>query len=191
MTLTVIGQLPLDPPLGRLLVLGRSDGSGAQRSAALAAAIMPMGSTSALALAPFGLGPLAGALQPPAELRERFPTRRTSEAIFVLDEQGRDRFAAGPGVVLNQLIVSCGTWPFLVPLFGPRARVRPVADAALLAQDLDAFCAVVGMTVDAIYRRQRSCASIFPPGARARPSSCSTTRGAIASPPDRAWCSTN
>src|SRR4051812_33705289 len=80
MPLTVLGQLPLDPPLGRLLVLGRSDGAGHQRTVSLAAAIMPTGSAGALALAPFGLGPLAGALQPPAELRERFATRRTAEA---------------------------------------------------------------------------------------------------------------
>jgi AAA+ superfamily predicted ATPase len=160
MPLTVLGQLPLDPPLGHLLVLGRSDGAPGQRSVSLAAAIMPAGSAGALALAPFGLGPLAGALQPPAELRERFATRRTSEALFILDDEGRDRFAVGPGVVLNQLVVSCGTWPLLVPLFGPRTRSRPAANLAALEADLDSFCIVVGTTVDAIYRRQR----VIPPG---------------------------
>ena len=154
MPLTVLGQLPLDPPLGRLLVLGRSDGAGSLCTVSLAAAIMPTGSAGALALAPFGLGPLAGALQPPVELRERFSTRRTSEALFVLDDEGHDRFAVGPGVVLNQLVVSCGTWPFLVPLFGPRTRARPAADPEALDADLDAFCHVTGATVDAIYRRQ-------------------------------------
>jgi AAA+ superfamily predicted ATPase len=153
--LTVLGQAPLDPPLGRLLVLGRSDGSTGG-GVSLAAVIMPSSNNpGALALAPFGLGPLAGALQPPAELRERFETRRTSEAIYVLDGGGQDRFVVGPGVVLNQLVIACGSWPLVVPLFGPRTRARRVDDPQALRQDLDAFCAVVQTTVDAICRRQR------------------------------------
>ena len=167
MPLTVLGQAALDPPLGRLLILGRSEPAGATGGAAappgtagpvagsvhLAAVIMPQGNAGALALAPFGLGPLAGTLEPPDELRDRFPTRRTAEAIYLLDDEGRDRFVVGPGVVLNQLVVSTGTWPFLVPLFGPRARARPRGERFLLEQELDAFCAVVGTTVNAIYRR--------------------------------------
>jgi hypothetical protein len=120
--LTVLGQIALDPPLGRLVVIGRSEPQ-------LAAAIMPGASAGALALAPFGLGPLAGTLTPPAELRQRFTSRQTSEAIFILDEAGNDRFVVGPGVVLNQLVVSCGSWPLLAPLFGPRTRARRVTSA--------------------------------------------------------------
>lgn len=157
MPLTVLGQVALDLPLGRLLVLGRSE-SGPRAGTSLAAVIMPEGSPGALALAPFGLGPLAGALQPPDELREYFRTRRTTEAIFVLDAEGRDRFVAGPGVVLNQLVVSCGAWPFLVPLFGPRTRALPLVDRAALARDLGEFCAAVAATVNAIYRRHGSVA---------------------------------
>ncbi len=152
MPLTVLGQVALDAPLGRLLVVGRSE-PGREGAVALAAVIMPVGNAGALALAPFGLGPLAGTLQPPAELSGRFPTRRTPEAIYILDDHRRDLFVAGPGVVLNQLVVSCGTWPFLVPLFGPRTRARPLTDRAALERDLDGFCVVVGATVDAIYRR--------------------------------------
>lgn len=155
MPLTVLGQVALDPPLGRLLAVGRSDG-GPRGSVSLAAVIMPAPNSKALALAPFGLGPLAGALQPPDELEQRFATRRTSDAIYVLDETGREQFVVGPGVLLNQLIVSCGAWPFLAPLFGPRTRARPVADRAALQKDLGDFCAVVSSAVDAIYRRQHA-----------------------------------
>ncbi|HEX2326061.1 MAG TPA: ATP-binding protein [Chloroflexota bacterium] len=158
--LTVLGQVPLDSPLGRLLIVGRSEPSGMEGGApgsggtfALAAVIMPQGTAGALALAPFGLGPLAGTLAPPDELRQHFPTRRTAEAIFVLDGEGRDRFVIGPGVVLNQLVVSSGTWPLLVPLFGPRTRGRPLTQRGALEHDLDGFCAVVAETVNAIYRR--------------------------------------
>jgi transitional endoplasmic reticulum ATPase len=153
MQLTVLGQVALDPPLGRLLVLGRSE-PGPRGAMSLAAVVMPESNPGALALAPFGLGPLAGAMQPPAELRERFATRRTGDAIYIVDGGGRDQFAVGPGVVLNQLVISCGTWPFLTPLFGPRTRARPLADRAALHQDLSDFCAVVSATVDAMYRRQ-------------------------------------
>ena len=59
----------------------------------------------------------------------------------------------GPGVVLNQLVVSSGTWPLLVPLFGPRTRGRPLTQRGALEHDLDGFCAVVAETVNAIYRR--------------------------------------
>jgi AAA+ superfamily predicted ATPase len=151
--LTVLGQIALDPPLGRLVVVGRSEPHPGGVS--LAAAIMPGASAGALALAPFGLGPLAGTLTPPAELRQRFTSRQTSEAIFILDEAGTDRFVVGPGVVLNQLVVSCGSWPLLAPLFGPRTRARRVTSAEDMRDELDTFCAAVGLTVDAIYRRQR------------------------------------
>jgi len=157
--LTVLGQVALEPPLGRLLVVGRSDttgagASGAGRTMALAAVVMPEGSAGALALAPFGLGPLAGAMEPPAELREHFRTRRTSDAIFVQDESGADAFVVGPGVVLNQLVISCGAWPLLAPLFGPRTRARPVTDALGAQRDLNDFCAVVTAAVNALYRRR-------------------------------------
>ena len=153
MPITVLGQIGLQPPLGRLLVLGRSEG-GPQGTYSLAAVVMPNNAAGALALAPFGLGPLAGALEPPEELRARFRTRRTAEEIFILDEHEQDQFVAGPGVVLNQLVISNGSWPLLAPLFGPRTRSRPLADRAGVERDLDAFCTAVAVAVNAIYRRQ-------------------------------------
>ena len=156
LALTVLGQVALEPPLGRLLVVGRSDPSAgsAQRTMALAAVIMPEASAGALALAPFGLGPLAGAMEPPAALREQFRTRRTSDAIYVQDERGADVFSVGPGVVLNQLVISCGSWPLLAPLFGPRTRARPAEELGAVQRDLNEFCALVGASVNAVYRRQ-------------------------------------
>ncbi|HEX2185594.1 MAG TPA: ATP-binding protein [Chloroflexota bacterium] len=151
MPLTVLGQVALDPPLGRLLVVGRSE-PAPHGSAALAAVIIPARS-GALALAPFGLGPLAGAFVPPARLQEHFRAQRTPDAIFILDDEGRQRFAVSHGVVRNQLVVACGTWPFLMPLFGPRTAPRPLFDLQATAGDLDAFCAVVTATVHAVYHR--------------------------------------
>src|SRR5581483_6921007 len=150
--LTVLGQVVLEPPLSRLLVLGRSEG-GPRGTFSLAAVVMPE-TNPALVLAPFGLGPLAGTLQPPAELGRYFPIRRTSEAIFVLDEVGHDRLVVGPGVVLNHLVISCGAWPLLVPLFGPRTRARPAHSVVEIGEELDHFCAVVGVAVETIYRRR-------------------------------------
>ena len=154
--LTVLGQVGLEPPLGRLLVVGRSEAEGesGRRTMALAAVVMPEGSAGALALAPFGLGPLAGAMEPPAALREQFRTRRTSDAIYVQAEDGADAYVVGPGVVLTQLVISCGAWPLLVPLFGPRTRARPMTDALVVRRDLNDFCAVVSATVTALYRRR-------------------------------------
>jgi AAA+ superfamily predicted ATPase len=154
LALTVVGQVALDPPLGRLLVLGRSEG-GRNGSMALAALVVPMNNAGALALAPFGIGPLAGAMEPPADLREYFRTRRTSDAVYVQDESGGDVFVAGPGVVLNQLVISCGSWPLIAPLFGPRTRARPNAEEHAVQRDLNDFCAVVSAAVNALYRRQR------------------------------------
>ncbi|HXI16257.1 MAG TPA: AAA family ATPase [Chloroflexota bacterium] len=154
--LTVLGQAALDPPLGRLLVVGRSDSPGnGTATMALAAVVVPEGSASALMLAPFGLGPLAGAMQPPAELRDHFRVRRTSEAVYVQDHAGADVFVVGPGVVLNQLVIACGSWPLLAPLFGPRVRARPIGELAAIQRDLNDFCAVVSASVNALYRRQR------------------------------------
>ncbi len=151
--ITVLGQVALDPPLGRLLVVGRSD-AGPNGTLALAAVVVPVGNAGALALAPFGLGPLAGAMAPPAELGREFPLRVTGEAVYVKDQNGADLFALGPGVVLNQLVIACGSWPLLAPLFGPRTRARPAGDPAAIQRDLDAFCAVVGAAVNVLYRRR-------------------------------------
>ncbi|HEV2123137.1 MAG TPA: ATP-binding protein [Chloroflexota bacterium] len=154
MPLTVLGQAPLDSPFGRLLILGRSD-PGRRGVIALAAVVVPAGNTGALALAPFGLGPLAGALEPPAELLQHFAARRTSEAIYIQDSNRRDLFVVGPGVVLNQLVIACGSWPLIAPLFGPRARARPPVDLPAVHRELSDFCAVVSATIDALYHRQR------------------------------------
>lgn len=151
--ITVLGQVGLDAPFGRLLVAGRSD-AGPAAAMALSAVIVPTGNTGALALAPFGLGPLAGAMAPPAELRHQFPARITSEAVYIKDQNGADLFAIGPGVVLNQLVIACGSWPLLAPLFGPRTRARPSTDLTAVQRDLDAFCAVVSAAVNVLYHRR-------------------------------------
>jgi DNA polymerase III delta prime subunit len=147
--LTVLGQTSLPEPLGGLLVLGRSDG-GPQGGASLAAAISVGGNSAALVLASFGFGPLSGVLRQPA-LPDRFITRTTPDGLYVLDEHGDELFAVGQGLLKNQLVVACGTWPLLAPVFGAHAKPRPVRDRAVLEGDLDTFCAVVAAVVDGVY----------------------------------------
>lgn len=141
--LQVLGQASLEGPLRRLVVLGRSDpDSGAW----LAAVLM-------------------GTLRTPPGIESGFATRSArGGALYVLDEGGRDRFVVSRGL-LDQVVISCGGWPLLLPLVGAKARPRPVGDRAALASDLDAFCALVaaaapgaaltlsatGLTVDAAF----------------------------------------
>lgn len=123
--LQVLGQAPLGGPLGRVVIVGRSD---PQAGAWLAAVLM-------------------GTLRRPPEIERDHPTRPArGGSLFVLDEAGGDRFAVTRGV-LDQVVISCGGWPLLLPLVGPKARARPVGDRDALARDLDAFCAVVGSAV--------------------------------------------
>lgn len=152
LSLSVLGQIALPAPLGRLLVFGRSQ-TGAGARASLAAVLVPAGTLAGLRLAPFGPGTPEGTLQPPPDVAASFPTRQTAGAVVLLDDTGRDRFVAGPGLVLNHLVIACGTWPLLLPLFAPQAPGRLVADIESLCEDLDAFCAITTATVNGIYRR--------------------------------------
>lgn len=150
--LTVLAQATLPAPMGYVALLGRSAESP-QPAISLACSLSLGGNVGSIALASFGLGPLAGALQPQRELQAMFASRLADGDLFILDEHGRDRFAVGGGIVPNQLVVSCGAWPTISPLLGPRARARPVPDADAAGRELDAFCAVAAAAINAAYRR--------------------------------------
>ena len=148
--LTVLAQATLQPPLGRLLIMGRSDDGGVS----LAASLMPGGRAGVLALSAVGIIKPAGAGIPPAALRPRFPAREHRKGIFILDAEGDDLFLVGSGL-LNQVVVSCGPWPLLIPLVGPRAPKLQPEDEETLASNLDTFCAVVAASIDGVYRHLR------------------------------------
>ena len=147
--LSVIGSTGLAEPLGRLYVLARSE-AGPAGKLALAASLMPGGTRAALALAPLGLGRLAGVLQPPTELLDRFPGRIARGGLIFQDDAGRDRFAVTQGT-FNQLVVACGSWPLLVPLVQSSAPARPFDDATELEAEIRAFCALLTAVLEAVY----------------------------------------
>jgi ATPase family protein associated with various cellular activities (AAA) len=150
---TVLGQVTLPPPLSRLVALGRSDTPPDARMA-LAAVLVPTASGGAAVLSPFGLGPYPGATRIPEELATRFPTRPArGGGFFVLDPDGGDRFLVAPGL-MRHITVTCGLWPVLHQLIGPRAPARPTADQAAVAGDLDRFCELVEAVVVAMYEAQ-------------------------------------
>ncbi|HEY4027354.1 MAG TPA: ATP-binding protein [Candidatus Dormibacteraeota bacterium] len=151
-SITVLGQLGLPAPLSRLLVLGRSDAPPDSRMS-LAAALVPTASGGTAILSAFGLG-RPGATRIPEELAAHFPTRRArGGGFFSLDAGGAERFLVAPGLV-RHITVTCGVWPGLLQLVGPRAPARSTAGAANLAGDLDAFCELVEAVVEAIYRAE-------------------------------------
>ncbi len=151
--LTVLGQLSLPAPLAHVLVVGRADG-GAKSAASLAATLIPGGNAAELALGSLGMGSVAGLLQPPPDITAQIATRGSGDTRYVLDDRGQDRFVMSPGVVRNQLVIACGTWPLLVPLFGPRATARPIPNVSGAVEELRAFAHVVSATIEAIYARQ-------------------------------------
>lgn len=153
--LTVLAQSTLPAPMGYVAFLGRSTGAP-QPALSLACSLSLGGSVGSVALASFGLGPLAGVLQPQRELQAKFASRLVDGDLFILDEHGRDRFAVGGGIVPNQLVVSCGSWPTISPLLGPRVRARVVPDSDAAGRELDAFCAVAAAAITAAYRRAGS-----------------------------------
>ena len=134
---TVLGQLLLPAPLSRLLVLGRSD---AER-VALAAALVP--GVAAGALGMLGLG-RTGVV--PEEVARRFPSRRVRGGFFTLDPNGRDQFLVAPGIV-RQVTVTCGLWPLLRQLAGPRTPARPLDG---VAADLDRLCELLDALLGAM-----------------------------------------
>jgi hypothetical protein len=122
--LQVLGQSGRGGPLSRLVVLGRSD---PESGAALAAV-------------------LAGTLRTPRAIPESFPTVRRGRGLFVRDEDGRERFVVSAGL-LNQVVISCGSWPLVLPLIGPKAGALSVAERDELEAGLDLFCRIVGSAV--------------------------------------------
>ncbi|HKF78854.1 MAG TPA: ATP-binding protein [Candidatus Dormibacteraeota bacterium] len=150
LALTVLGQLGLPEPLSRLVVFGRSDTQPDGRIA-LAAVLVPTARGGAVALGPFGLGPHPAATRVPGDAAARFRSRPVGGGgFFVLDDDGEPRFLVASGIV-RQTTVSCGTWPVLMQLAGPRAPARPVADRDQVRTELAAFCQVVEAVVDAVY----------------------------------------
>src|SRR5205085_2598880 len=142
----------LPEPLSRLLVLGRSDGPPESRMA-LAAVLVPTPAGGTAVLSPFGLGRHPGATRIPRELAASFHTRSAGPGFYVLDPAGDERFLVAPGL-MRHVTVTCGLWPVLRQLIGPRAAARPAADPAAVAEDLDAFCGLLHAVVTAMYVSQ-------------------------------------
>jgi hypothetical protein len=115
--LQVLGQSARGGPLSRLLVLGRSE---PERGAWLA-------------------GVLAGTLRTPPAIEAQFRTERVRSGLVVFDETGKDRFVVSAGL-LNQVVISCGAWPLVLPLIGPKAEALPVGNRVELDAGLDLFC---------------------------------------------------
>ncbi len=151
LSLSVLGQLPLAEPLSRLLVIGRSDSPPGGRMA-LAAMLVPTGSGATAVLSPFGLGH-AGATRIPAELAERFGGRPAGGGFFVPGPDGSDRFLVAPGL-MRHVTVTCGMWPVLHQLIGPRAPALPSDDTSAVTGDLDLFCELLQAVVAAMYEAQ-------------------------------------
>jgi hypothetical protein len=122
--LQVLGQTGRGGPLSRLLVLGRSEGGG---RAALAAV-------------------LAGTFRTPPAIDERFNTVRRGQGLFVRDGSGHQRFVVSGGL-LNQIVISCGSWPLILPVIGPKATAISTRHRGELESDLDLFCELVTAAV--------------------------------------------
>ena len=153
LSLAVIGQLGLPEPLSRLVVLARSD-SPPDGHMALAAILVPTLGGGTVALSPFGMG-RPGATRIPPELADRFTTRDArGGGLYVLGDGAAD-FIVAHGIV-RQITVSCGLWPLLLQLAGPRAPALPTTDASRVAADLDRFCEVVSAVVDAVYAHEEA-----------------------------------
>jgi AAA+ superfamily predicted ATPase len=153
LSLSVIGQLGLPEPLSRLVVLGRSDSPPDGRMA-LAAVLVPTPRGGTVALSPLGMGRHPGATRLPVELADRYPTRPArGGGFFLLGENGTADYLVAHGIV-RQITVTCGLWPVLLQLAGPRAPARSTNDLAGVAADLDRFCDVVGAVVDAVYEHE-------------------------------------
>jgi ATPase family associated with various cellular activities (AAA) len=153
LSLSVLGQQALPEPLSRLLVLGRSDAPPDGRMA-LAAALVPTPAGGTVVLSPLGLGRHPGATRIPQELAARFQTRPArGGGFFVLDEEFGERFLVAPGL-MRHITITCGLWPVLRQIVGPRAPARPTGNVARVAEELDRFCEVVQAVVAAIYEAQ-------------------------------------
>jgi AAA+ superfamily predicted ATPase len=151
LSLSVLGQLALPEPLARLLVLGRSD-SPPDGKMALAAVLVPTASGGTAVLSPLGLGN-AGATRIPLSVRDRFGGRAAAGGFLVSGPDGEDRFLVAPGL-MRHVTVTCGMWPLLHQLIGPRAPALPSGDRASVAADLDSFCELLDAVVAAMYEAE-------------------------------------
>lgn len=152
LSLSVLGQLGLPEPLSRLLVFGRSDTPPDARMA-LAAVLVPTARGGTVALSPFGLGQ-AGATRVPDEVAGRYRSTIVRRGgFFVLDESGTSQFLVAPGI-MRQITVTCGIWPVLMQLVGPRAPARPTSDSVQVAADLDRFCDLLSTVIEAVYTHE-------------------------------------
>ena len=152
LSLSALGQHALPEPLSRLLVFGRSE-TPPDAHMALAAVLVPTARGGTVALSPFGLG-ASGATRVPEEVGERFPSTTAGHGgFFVLDESGTTQFLVAPGI-MRQVTVTCGVWPVLLQLVGPRAPARPTADGEKVASDLDRFCELVAAVLEAVYTHE-------------------------------------
>jgi ATPase family associated with various cellular activities (AAA) len=125
--LQVLGQTARSGPLSRLVVLGRSDPRAGVAVAAL----------------------LAGTLRTPAAIATKFPTARRGRDLYVLNADGAERFLVSPGL-LGQIVISAGSWPFVLPVIGPKAEPIPIANKGELQADLDLFCAVADVAAGGV-----------------------------------------
>jgi hypothetical protein len=151
LSLSVLGQAALPEPLARLLVLGRSD-AAPEGKMAFAAVLVPTASGGTAVLSPFGLGN-AGATRIPTAVADRFGGRPAAGGFFVPGPDGEDRFLVAPGLI-RHVTVTCGLWPGIHQLIGPKAPALPVADPASVATDLDRFCELLGAVVVAMYESE-------------------------------------
>ena len=151
LSLSVLGQIVLPEPLARLLVLGRSDSPPDGRMA-LAAVLVPTASGGTAVLSTLGLGN-AGATRIPLSVRDRFGGRAAAGGFFVAGPDGEDRFLVAPGL-MRHVTVTCGMWPLLHQLIGPRAPALPSGDPRSVAADLDRFCELLDAVVVAMYEAE-------------------------------------
>jgi hypothetical protein len=151
LSLSVLGQVVLPEPLARLLVLGRSDSPPDGRMA-LAAVLVPTASGGTAVLSTLGLGN-AGATRIPLSVRDRVGGRDAAGGFFVPGPGGEDRFLVAPGL-MRHVTVTCGMWPLLHQLIGPRAPALPSSDLASVARDLDRFCELLDAVVVAMYEAE-------------------------------------
>ncbi len=152
LSLSVLGQHSLPDPLSRLLVFGRSD-TPPDAHMALAAVLVPTTRGGTVALGPLGFGD-PGATRIPDEVADRFPSVTARRGgFYVLDDNGTTQFLVAPGI-MRHVTVTCGAWPVLLQLVGPRAPGRPTSGARQVAADLDRFCDLVAAVLEAIYTNQ-------------------------------------
>jgi SpoVK/Ycf46/Vps4 family AAA+-type ATPase len=90
----------------------------------------------------------------PTALAARFGARAGAGGFFVPGPDGADRFLVAPGL-MRHVTVTCGFWPLLRQVIGPRAPALPSDDAAAVSKDLDSFCELLQAVIEAMYEAQQ------------------------------------